>query len=306
MASAERPLDHADVLEALDLAAVESGGLTRLVVASGPGDSAVVAHLAACDDCATELARLRRVDGLLRAGMGPGPTPELRERTLALIRGVGIERGEAIERSEAVARAPAADAAAAVSMLQPTAGVADAGPVEPIRLDERRRRGPGFVLWAASLAAAAVIAVGGTALVVGSAAQRTIDAERAQNAATVAIAQSALGLVVDPSAIRIPMASPSGTATGLVLIAPRDYRTAVVAAGLPEAPVGQEYACYVVIDGARVLVGRMSERGDVYAWTGTVGAFAGVTRSSIGEYGVVLVPAGSESVDGTPVLSGSL
>ena len=162
------------------------------------------------------------------------------------------------------------------------------------------------MLWAASLAAAAVIAVGGTALVVGSAAQRTIDAERAQNAATVAIAQSALGLVVDPTAIRIPMASPSGTATGLVLIAPHDYRTAVVAAGLPEAPVGQEYACYVVIDGARVLVGRMSERGDVYAWTGTVGAFAGVTRSSIGEYGVVLVPAGSESVDGTPVLSGSL
>jgi len=291
MASAERPLDHADVLEALDLAAVEPGGLTRLVVSPGPVGSAVVAHLAACDDCATELARLRRVDGLLRAGMGPGPTLELRERTLELIRGVGIERGEAIERSEAAAGAvAAADAAAAV----------------PIRLDERRRRGPGFTLWAASLAAAAVIAVGGTALVVGSAAQRTIDAERAQNASAVAVAQSALGLVLDPTAIRIPMASPSGTATGLVLVAPTDFKTAVVAAGLPEAPVGKQYACYVVIDGARVLVGRMAERGDVYAWTGTVDAFAGVAGSSIGEYGVVLVPAGSESVDGTPVLSGSL
>jgi hypothetical protein len=301
MASAERPLDHADVLEALDLAAAESGGLTRLVAASGPGDSAVVAHLAVCDDCATELARLRRVDGLLRAGMGPGPTPELRERTLALIRGVGIERGASVGGAAAEA-----EGAAAMPMLVPAPGAADSGPAEPIRLDERRRRVPGVALWAASLAAAAVIAVGGTALVVGSAAQRTIDAERAQNAATVAVAQSALGLVVDPTAIRIPMASPSGTATGLVLIAPHDYRTAVVAAGLPEAPAGQEYACYVVIDGARVLVGRMTERGDVYAWTGTVGAFAGVAGSSIGEYGVVLVPAGSESVDGTPVLSGSL
>jgi hypothetical protein len=301
MASVERPLDHADVLEALDLAAVEPGGLTRLVVAPEPGDSAVFAHLAACGDCATELARIRRMDGLLRAGMGPGPTPELRERTLALIRDVGIERGASVAGAAADA-----DRAAAMPMLEPASGAPDSGPVEPVRLDQRRRRGPGFTLWAASLAAAVVVAVAGTAFVVGSAAQRTIDAERAQNAAAVAVAESALGLVVDPTAIRIPMASPSGTATGLVLIAPHDYRTAVVAAGLPEAPAGQEYACYVVIDGARVLVGRMAERGDVYAWTGTVGAFAGVAGSSIGEYGVVLVPKGSQSVDGTPVLSGSL
>jgi hypothetical protein len=306
MTSAERPFDHADVLEALDLAAVEPGGLTRLAVAPGPGDSAVVAHLAACGDCATELARLRRVDGLLRAGMGPGPTPELRERTLALIRDVGIERGEAIGGASAAGAVAAADAGVAVPVLEPAAGAPDPGPAEPIRLGERRRRGPGFTLWAAGLAAAVVIAVAGTAFVVGSAAQRTTDAERAQNAAAVAVAQSALGLVLDPTVIRIPMASPSGAATGLVLIAPGDYRTAVVAAGLPEAPVGQEYACYVVIDGARVLVGRMAERGDIHAWTGTVDAFAGVAGSSIGEYGVVLVPVGSESVDGTPILSGSL
>ena len=279
MTQAERPLEHAAVLEALDLAAVEPGGLDRLFTAPGPGDVAIIAHLTGCDPCATELARLRRVDGLLRAGIGPGPAPELRERTLALVRGVGIDRGRA-----AVVACPA----------------------EPIRLDERRRRGPSIAPWAASLAAAVIMAAAGTALLVGLAAQRTIDAERAQNAATVAAAQSALGLIVDPTAIRIPMDSPSGVATGLVLIAPTDFRTAVVAAGLPEAPAGQEYACYVDIDGARVFVGRMAERGDVHAWTGTVGAFAGVPGSSIGEYGVVLVPAGSESVDGTPVLSGSL
>ena len=220
---------------------------------------------------------------------------------------MGIERGEVIGGASAAGAVAAADAGVAVPVLEPTAGAPDPGPAEPIRLGERRRRGPGFTLWAAGLAAAVVIAVAGTAFVVGSAAQRTTDAERAQNAAAVAVAQSALGLVLDPTGdMATPMASPSGAATGLVLIAPRDYRTAVVAAGLPEAPVGQEYACYVVIDGARVLVGRMAERGDIHAWTGTVDAFAGVAGSSIGEYGVVLVPAGSESVDGTPILSGSL
>jgi hypothetical protein len=299
MSSTDRPLDHDAVLDALDIAAAEPGGLARLVAAKTAEDRAVAEHLAACDACAAELDRLVRVDGALRVGIGPGPSPDLRARTLAFVAEVGVDRGAA----------PAAASVTSGPAPVPAPGPVAAPPTVPIPIGavpSARRRSPGPALWVASLVAAVVIAVAGTAFVVGTSAQRTLDAERAQHAAAVAAAESAVGLVIAPTTIRIPMSSPSSAAQGLVLIDPGDLRTAVVAAGLPEAPAGSEYACYVVVDGARVLVGRMTDRGGTYAWIGTMDALEGVPGASIGEYGVVLVPAGSPSVDGTPVLSGSL
>ena len=53
-------MDHDDVLEQLELAAVEPGGLERLMAGDTAMAAAVVAHLAGCDDCSEELRRLTR------------------------------------------------------------------------------------------------------------------------------------------------------------------------------------------------------------------------------------------------------
>ncbi len=49
-------MDHDDVLEQLELAAVEPGGLERLMAGDTAMAAAVVGHLAGCDECAEELA----------------------------------------------------------------------------------------------------------------------------------------------------------------------------------------------------------------------------------------------------------
>ena len=51
-------MDHEDVLEQLELAAIEAGGLERLMAGDTAMAAAVVGHVAGCDACAEELRRL--------------------------------------------------------------------------------------------------------------------------------------------------------------------------------------------------------------------------------------------------------
>ncbi len=85
--------EHRDAREALELAAAEPGGLDRLEAGDTAEAIAVAGHLAGCPDCLEELARLRRAETLLRPVIASEPDPALRERTLALIREVGVQRG---------------------------------------------------------------------------------------------------------------------------------------------------------------------------------------------------------------------
>ena len=91
-------MNHTDVRELLELAAVESGGLDRIAAGDTREAAAVAGHLAGCPACLEELERLRRSSGIIREfvveeAIADEPAvvlpPELRERTLALIRQVG-------------------------------------------------------------------------------------------------------------------------------------------------------------------------------------------------------------------------
>lgn len=312
--SSELPVACAIARQTMETATVEPGGLGRLLVAMhpdevaasvaagrpaedradgaapGPDDAAVAAHVSACADCAAELSRLRAIAALLGDAIPATPPAELRERTLAYVRDVGRDRS-AISAPVSTGPAPAA---APLPIAIPVAF--------PVRAP---RRMPVLVR-SLALAAAFILAVGGTALVVGSIARSDLEAERARNAALVATAESALRLLADPTAIHIPMQDGPGSAAGMAVVAPGTYDATVVAVGLPEPPAGQEYACYIVLDGRRVLVGRMEDGGSAYAWAGTIDALATAAPGSVGGYGVLLVPVGSTSTEGTPVLSGSL
>ena len=262
--------------EALEIAAVEPHGLEILAEARTAEDAAVVAHVAACAACSAEAARLREISALLRSGFAPSPSADLRDRTLAYVGAVGRPR------------TPAAPA-----------------PV-PMRPGSRPRR---LALAGLAMAAVVVVAVGGSALVATGVARSELAAERDRAAQLASRASIALRLLDDPDAIRIPMSGPGGV-TGVAVISTGGYTGgitgAVVAPGLPEAPAGSEYVCYVVIDGQRRFVGRMAGDGSMHAWAGPLVAFADARPGSVGEYGVLLVPAGSASVEGAPVMKGSL
>ena len=86
-------MDHDDVLEEIELAAVEPGGLARLMAGDTPVAAAVVGHLAGCERCAEELRRMSRAAPLLRDVVRTTPPADLRDRTLAYVREYGRPRG---------------------------------------------------------------------------------------------------------------------------------------------------------------------------------------------------------------------
>ena len=71
-------MDHDDVREQLELAAVEPDGLDRLMAGDTATAAAIAGHLAGCDACTTELERLRRGVPLLRDVVRTSPPADLR------------------------------------------------------------------------------------------------------------------------------------------------------------------------------------------------------------------------------------
>ncbi len=290
MGTPEPGIGCAEAREALEIAAVEPHGLALLAEGRTPADAAVVAHVAGCTACADEASRLREIAALLREGLAPALDPALRGRTLAYVAAVGRPRG-------AAAAAPATGGTGAAAPVPLAARAAAPG--------SRREGRTRYVLAGLAMAAVVVLAVGVSAAVAGGVARSELAAEQARSTELARTADIAMGLLGDSTALRIPMTGTAG-ASGVAVISPASYRGAVVASGLPEAGTGGEYVCYVVIDGQRRLVGRMAESGSTYAWTGEIGTYSGVKPGSVTEYGVLLVPVGSQAVDGTPVISGSL
>ena len=314
-------VDCAMAREAMEIAAVEPNGLD-LLTGTPPADlEAIASHVSGCADCSAELARLREIATILGQAIAPTPPADLRARTLALVAEVGRDRSAAglVPAATAAGLVAAGVAPGPVAMPAATAApaampvpadlscaAADRVPSAPRAFPSRRPARTRVAVGVLALAATFVLAIGGTALVVGSITRSDVAAERARNAELAATAESALRLMADPAAIHIPMRDGVGSAVGMAVVIPRTYDATVVAVGLPEPPVGHEYACYIVLDGQRVLVGRMEDGGATYAWVGTIDALAGVAPEAVGGYGVMLVPTGSTTTEGTPVLSGSL
>ncbi len=111
-------MDHSEVRELLEDAAIEPGGLERLMAGDTTTASLVAGHLAGCADCSEELERLRRSVGLIRPTVQLVPPPELKERTLAYVAMLGRPRGAAVAASQtrAEAGAPTMEPAAPVRM----------------------------------------------------------------------------------------------------------------------------------------------------------------------------------------------
>ena len=268
-------MDHDDVLEEIELAAVEPGGLARLMAGDTPVAAAVVGHLAGCERCAEELRRMSRAAPLLRDVVRTTPPADLRDRTLAYVREYGRPRGDE-------AGVAAADAAAASGAVIP-----------------RRRR---FPVWLAAAAAVIVLIVGSAGFIAGRA-----DVDRYGNAvnALEAVNEATLDISADPESRRVVLASTDGgSTTGTLLFSPETSKLVVVASDLALPPNGKEYRCWVVVDGHRKNVCKMFFADELAYWVGDTPEVSAIPDGT--QFGVSLSDVGRTSLDAEPVIVGEL
>ena len=273
-------MDHDETLEALELAAVEPGGLDRLMAGDTPQAAAIAGHLAGCEACPDELERLHRAVPLLRDVVRTSPPADLRTRTLAFVEERGVERG-------AVPPVPATPVPAT-----PTATLV------PLRASRQVA-----LPWMAAIAAAVIVSVVATSFIVGG----RIDAQVANQQRAIAglqrVTAATLEITNDVGAGRVALTATDGSAvSGSLLFSPGTTRLVVVATGLKEPPDGREYRCWVLVDGVRQPVGRMFFAGDLAFWVGDTPAVA--TLPSGATFGVSLAEVGGTSLDADPALIG--
>ncbi len=276
-------MDHESTLEQLELAAVEPGGLERLMAGDTGAAQAVAAHLAGCPSCTDELARLDRTSSVIRQTVRALPPLDLKSRTLAAIRTEGVVRPLA--------------SAAPISVPAPSpASVAMAAPVHS-------RRSNRLIGQVATIAAAVVLSVATTWLVVGAGADDRLATQAQTIVALERVTSETAALATQPDTARVRLAGVTDkTLDGYLAFSPATTELVVVVKGLTPPPEGQEYRCWVEVDGARQRVGRMFFSPDLSFWVGPAPAVAGLAGGAM--FGVSLVDAAGASVDSPPVILG--
>jgi len=293
-------MDHLEARELLDLAAVEPGGLDRLIAGDTFPAIALAGHLAGCPECTEEFDRLRRASVLLRDVIGSQPRPELRSETLAFVAAVGRPRGDAAGASagstaaEAMVRAP--DAAPSV-------------PPEPVPLRSRRTTG-GRLAWIAAAAALVIATAGVTGYAVASAKDSASRQASQQLEGLTEVASWTVRLDTQPDVQRVLLTasggatSPGAALLGTLEFSPGTRQIVVVAEGIAPPPAGGEYRCWVEMRGKRERLGRMYISGDLAYWVGDAGILATVPAGSV--FGVSLSDPANPAAAAAPLLSGTL
>lgn len=276
-------MDHEATREQLELAAAEPGGLERLMAGDTPTAQAVAAHLAGCEACADELARLERAARVISRVVREQPSADLRDRTLAIIRAAGVQRGS--PSGEPVGSiGPAVAARAPAWGSRPGVG-----------------RGRAALGWVAALAAVLVISIVATSAIIGARLDERRAAQATEIEALEQVTIATLEVTAEPDVRRVALAG--GEATGSLVFSPSTSELVVVATGLTPPPEGQEYRCWVELAGDRQRVGKMFFSDDLAYWIGPVAAVEGLVGDV--RFGVTLVRLDG-STDGQDVLEGDL
>lgn len=280
-------INHDEARELLELATVQPGGLDRLAAGDTPDAAVLAGHLAGCSTCSAEATRLRASAGLIREAILETPPPELRERTLALVRAVGRPRTSVEPVSGPMPAAP----------LSARPALAPAGAA--------RRRSFRAMAIPLGLAAAIVLVVAGTAAVVANRSDQALLVSQATLEELARVTSWTLRVGSEPDAERVALIGPPGSAAlGKVLFSPTTTELVVVASGLAPAPSGDEYRCWVLLNGTRLDVGRMDLGAGLAYWVGPV---AGLGHLPAGTpFGVSLASINGPIAPGDPVLRGSV
>jgi hypothetical protein len=291
-------MDHEGTREQLELAAIEPGGLERLMAGDTATAQAVAAHLAGCASCSDELVRLGRASALIRAGVRELPPPDLKARTLAAI------RTEGVQRPLMVAAAPSVAVARDVLAPIPATREPVALPVAAASARNRPSRGQ-VIGWFGAIAAAVVLSVAATTFLIGSRVDRQLAAQNATVEALEKLTTATIDVTGEPDAQHVALAGVTDPKLdGSLVFSPATTELVVVSYGLTNPPAGQEYRCWVEVNGQRERVGKMFFSNDLAYWAGDVPAVSGLSGAAT--FGVSLVDASGQSIQTDPVLAGQL
>lgn len=271
-------MDHEATREQLELAALEPSGLDRLMAGDTARAQAVAGHLAGCPGCSDELARLERTSRLVREVVRAMAPADLRQRTFAAVRAGGVQRGGV---------APASAQMTTVAP-RPASGA----------------RGRPSLGWFGAIAAAVMLSVVSTSMVVGWQMDRRLASQAEAITALERVTTATLAVTAEPDVRRVALAGADSSMSGSVVFSPSTSELVVVATGLMPPPAGQEYRCWVERDGRRDRVGKMFFSDDLAYWIGPVGAVDGLLTGAT--FGVSLVDAAGAALDSDPVLDGGL
>ena len=120
-----------------------------------------------------------------------------------------------------------------------------------------------------------------------------------------AVTTATLSITADPESERVALVSTGGeAAAGSLLFSPSTAQLVVVASGLEDPPSGQEYRCWVLVDGERVDVGRMNFSQDLAYWVGRTPSVADVPDGTT--FGVSLTDLDGSGTQADPVIVGDL
>jgi hypothetical protein len=298
-------MDHSEARDLLEIAAVEPDGFDRLAAGDTADSSALAGHLAGCPECSAELERLRRSSVVIRDAVRSTAPPDLKQRTLDFVAAVGRDRSAPAAAGFGVATGAGTPTVAAV---QEPVAIPIAAPADLEAARQRRTAGAGrFGLWAAAIAAAVVLTLVATSVLIVGPRDAEIAAQAEDVASLAKAAAWTLAIQGQPDAQRVALASTSGDAdvTGTIVYSPGMSHLVVLAQGLEQPPAGMEYRCWVESGGQRVPIGKMFFGGDVAYWVGEV-----PTVESLGPdatFGVSLSPASEpHNVSADPVLSGTV
>jgi len=292
-------MEHQEVRELLEDAAVEPGGLERLMAGDTPNAALVAGHLAGCRECTEEMERLRQTVGMIRPAVRAVPPPELRQRTLDYVAALGRPRGASA--TVAAGATAGADASFTPTPVHVASGPIDASAPQPIHA----RRRTGAARWAivGTLAAAMAVAVFGAGMLVGGTGPGAGSHSANEVEALADVARWTMRVDGQPDARRIALASADGSpTTATVLFSPTSTDLVVVANQLAPAPAGKEYRCWVVVNGVRKPIGKMFFGDSLAYWVGPVPAVAGLPENA--QFGVTLIDPASPDPAAQPVLVG--
>jgi hypothetical protein len=287
-------MDHDATREQLELAALEPDGLDRLMAGDTATAQAVAGHLAGCPACADELVRLQRASSLIRGVVRGMPPPELRERTLATVAAIGVPRppvAAMLQGSPAMGQARTTGQRGATE----PAGVSEA---RRTRLDRRYALG-----WVATIAAAVILSVLSTGLIVGNLVADQLAAQSASLAALGDATIAAMSIAAQPDATLVTLrGSGDPEPGGRLSYSPSTSQLVLVARGLAQPVDGQEYRAWVEVDGKRQRVGRLTYKDGVAYWSGEAPAVAGLAGPA--RFGVSLVNPGASGGSPPAVILG--
>jgi hypothetical protein len=240
-------MDHAEVRAALELAAVEPGGLEAFLHGGSPEAAVANRHLAECASCRAELSQLRESAETIRQVIRGTPSPDLRARTLDLI--------------------AAADRARA----------ARSGAEAPQRRFLLRSLVPAVALGAAAAAVLGGVVVWRTMDARITAADGQIAQQRNAIAGLGAVADWTLRVGAAPDAALIRLApAANGGGSGTVILSAERGELVMVASGLPAPPPGYEYRCWIDQGSGPERIGKMYRVGQVDYWGGAVERIRGI------------------------------